>query len=58
MKKSELYHLAQIAIVTSNCITPENKLKILRVLISDEDLALYREDQELSTNETSEQGGD
>ena len=43
MKKSELYHLAQIAVVTSSCITPENKLKVLRVLMEGEDLELFRE---------------
>ncbi len=48
MKKSELYHLAQIAVVTSPCIEPENKLKILRVLMDSEDLELFREKKEES----------
>ena len=30
MKKSELYHLAQIAVVNSPCIAPETKIYILR----------------------------
>ena len=46
MKKSEIYHLAQIAVVTSPSIAPENKLEILRVLIADENLALFCEKQE------------
>lgn len=43
MKKSELYHLAQIAVVTSPCIAPERKLKVLKVLVDDEELSLFRE---------------
>ena len=43
MKKSEAYHLAQIAVVTSNCITPENKLKIIKHLQDDEGVAAYVE---------------
>ena len=46
MKKSEIYHLAQIAVITSPCITPENKLEILHVLMMDEDLELYSENKE------------
>ena len=45
MKKSEIYHLAQIAVITSPCITPENKLEILHVLMMDEDLELYSENK-------------
>ena len=43
MKKSEIYHLAQIAVVTSPCIAPENKLKVLKVLIDDEELSIFTE---------------
>ena len=32
MKKSEAYHLAQIAVVQSSNIAPERKLEILKVL--------------------------
>lgn len=46
MKKSELYHLAQIAVVTSPHISPENKLEILGVLIDDERLAAFTEKRE------------
>lgn len=43
MKKSEAYHLAQIAVLCAATITHENKLKILKVLFDDEQLALYSE---------------
>lgn len=46
MKKSEIYHLAQIAVINSPCITPESKLEILHVLMMDEDLELYHENKE------------
>ena len=43
MKKSEIYHLAQIAVIASPCIEPENKLKILHELIDRECLELFVE---------------
>lgn len=43
MKKSEIYSLAQIAVITTSCISPEKKQEILRVLIADEDLEKYCE---------------
>jgi hypothetical protein len=43
MKNSEAYHLAQIAVINSPSISPENKVEILKVLISDESLAKYTE---------------
>lgn len=46
MKKSEAYHLAQIAVVNSPNITPEGKLDILTILIDDERLAVYCEEYE------------
>lgn len=46
MKKSEVYNMAQISVLLSPCITPENKLKILRVLIEDEDMEIFREKME------------
>lgn len=45
MKKSELYHLAQIAVVTSNCIAPETKLVILQRLMADESMAEFIEEE-------------
>lgn len=46
MKKSEAYQLAQIAVITSPTITPENKLAILRVLMYQESLELFTEEKE------------
>lgn len=45
MKKSEAYNLAAISVIATPCITPENKLEILRVLIREEDLERYYEEQ-------------
>lgn len=47
MKKSEIYSLAQIAVITTSCIAPEKKQEILRVLIADEDLAEFCEEKEV-----------
>lgn len=46
MKKSEIYSLAQIAVITTSCISVEKKQAILRVLIADEDLAKYCEERD------------
>lgn len=46
MKKSELYHLAQIAVINSPNLAPETKLEIMKVLIPDESSARYWEEQE------------
>ena len=46
MKKSELYHLAQMAVVTSPGISPEHKIDIIHILAADEGLAKYTEEQE------------
>ena len=43
MKKSTAYNLAQIAVMMSPNIAPENKLEILRVLMDDENVALFCE---------------
>jgi hypothetical protein len=45
MKKSEAYNLAQVAVIKSQCISPENKIEILRVLMDAEDLELFCEKQ-------------
>ena len=50
MKKSEIYHYAQIAVLNAAAIAPETKLEVLRVLIDDESLATYTEEQEDSKN--------
>ena len=46
MKKSEIYHLAQIAVVLSPAITPETKIEVLRELWNREELETFCEEQE------------
>lgn len=50
MKKSELYHLAQIAVIGSQCIAPETKIEILRELIDKEELEIFCEEREGKNN--------
>ena len=50
MKKSEAYHLAQIAVLNTATITPENKLEILKVLFDAEELAIYTEEKEVEAD--------
>lgn len=45
MKKSAAYNLAQIAVIQSPCISPENKLEIIRILMGDESLEAFVEEQ-------------
>lgn len=46
MKKSTAYNLAQIAVMLSPNISPENRLEILQILMEDEKLAKWCEEQE------------
>lgn len=46
MKKSEIYHLAQVAVLNTPTISPETKLEALAVLIDDERVAQYSEEQD------------
>lgn len=48
MKKSEIYHLAQIAVLASPSIAPENKLKVLCELMNAESLAKFSENREVA----------
>ena len=50
MKKSELYHLAQIAVVSTPAIAPETKIEVMRVLLDDESLALFVEKEREKEN--------
>lgn len=50
MKKSEIYRLAQGAVVLSNNLCVADKLAILRELIEKEDVALYWEQKEEKGN--------
>lgn len=49
MKKSELYHIAQDAVLDSG-YSHEIKLEVLRQLMNDEDVARYVENKEDSPN--------
>lgn len=51
MKKSELYYLAEIAVINSPCIAPERKPEILRVLMKNEDVAKFVEEREAKEGE-------
>lgn len=51
MKKSEMYKLAQKAVVNSMSIQAEDKLEILRELMVKEDLALFTEKEKELKNE-------
>lgn len=44
MKKSEIYHLAQVAVLNTATIAPENKLEILHELMDAESLAQFTEE--------------
>ena len=48
MKKSEAYHLAQIALVQSPNIAPEKKLVILKILFDQENFELFCEKEKES----------
>ena len=51
MKKSEIYHLAQITVVNAPCIAPERKLEVLRVLMENEEVAKFVEEREAKEGE-------
>lgn len=46
MKKSEAYHLAQIAVIATNTISVESKIEIMRVLLAQESFEQLIEEQE------------
>ena len=54
MKKSEIYHLAQITVINSPCIAPERKLEAIRVLMENEDVAKFVEKREAKEREAKE----
>lgn len=51
MKKSEIYYAAQCAVLEYHPISHSKKLEILRVLMSDEELARFVEEKEDQGNE-------
>ena len=56
MKKSELYKMAEIAVINSVSISVKDKLEILRDLMAQEDLALFREPDLLEAAEEDKTG--
>lgn len=50
MKKSEIYYLAQVAVVNSPSIIGEKKLEILKELMDKEALAKWSEEKEAKEN--------
>lgn len=50
MKKSEIYYLAQMAVVNSLSIIGEKKLEILKELMDKEALAKWAEEKEAIPN--------
>jgi hypothetical protein len=46
MKKSEMYKVAMMAVVSSIAIAPDVKVEIVKELIESEKLELYREGKE------------
>jgi hypothetical protein len=51
MKQSEAFHKAQLSVLNDPNITFEETLEILRVLMHEEDLALFSEKKEEKKNE-------
>ena len=51
MKKSDAYHLAMVAVIATNAISVESKIELMRVLLAQESLELFSEEQE-KENET------
>ena len=47
MKKSTIYYMAQVAVLTNGVMTPGEKLEILRELIDREGTAIFVEEREL-----------
>lgn len=55
MKKSEIYRMAQGAVLTNEYLSIDDKLKILRELMHQEDLALFTEKREEKEREEKEE---
>ena len=58
MKKSEMYHMAEIAVVNSPSISPEGKLEVLRALFEQEEIELYREEHDVIVQVNAELEGE
>lgn len=46
MKKSEIYHLAQVTVLESGLLATETALQVIKTLMADEDLARFNEGRE------------
>ena len=46
MKKSELFHKAQLSVLYDASLKAEEQLEILKLLIEDEELAKFQEERE------------
>lgn len=46
MKKSEMYKVAMMAVISSISIAPDVKVEVVKELIESEKLELYREEKE------------
>lgn len=46
MKKSEMYQVAMIAVLTNNSIMPTDKLEIIELLLANKSLAEWGEKEE------------
>lgn len=55
MKKSECYHLAQIAVLTSPSISPERKLQVIEVLHGNKSNAEWQEEREAEEKKNEKQ---
>lgn len=53
MKKSTIYHMAQLSVLNNYTLNPEEKLEILRELSSQESLNKFVEEQELKDAQKS-----
>lgn len=51
MKDSELYHLAEIAVLECGAFSNDVTLSILKILMADEDTALFVEKREAQEND-------
>ena len=54
MKKSEQYRIAQLAVLASNHIMPDDKLEIIHTLMDAEDLAKFTEERDAKEAEKKE----
>lgn len=45
MKKSEMFRMAQMAVLAADFVSNEDKLEIIKVLMSEENVVKYCEDQ-------------